>query len=53
VLVYPEGVIVKTGHVETMPELEVLVVRFEGTDLTLGPPVGCFVDELTQTYSKD
>jgi len=43
------GVVVKAGHVEAMPEVEVLVVRFEGADLTLGPPVGCFVDELTQT----
>lgn len=47
------GVIVKTGHVEAMPEVEVVVVRFEGADLTLGPPVGCFVDEITQTPASD
>ncbi len=44
------GVIVRTGHVETHPEIEVVVVRFEDADLTLGPPVGCFTDEVTQTF---
>lgn len=42
------GVVVKTGHVEAAPEVEIVVVRFEGADAVLGPPVGCFADELTQ-----
>lgn len=47
------GVIVKTGHVEAMPAVEVLVVRFEGADLALGPPVGCFANELTQASDPE
>lgn len=45
------GVVVKTGHVEAAPEVEIVVVRFEGADAVLGPPVGCFADELTQDAS--
>lgn len=41
------GVVVKVGHVEAMPEIEVIVVRFEGADDVLGPPVGCLVEELS------
>lgn len=42
------GVIVKMGHVELMPEIAVYVVRFQGEDAVLGPPVGCFADELVR-----
>lgn len=41
------GMIVKTGHVEADPEITICLVRFEGSDKELGPPVGCLVDELT------
>ncbi|THF59465.1 nitrogen fixation protein NifZ [Pseudothauera rhizosphaerae] len=42
------GVVVKAGHVEGQPGLEIFAVRFEDADQVLGPPVGCFVHELTQ-----
>lgn len=45
------GVVVKTGHVEAVPEVAIFLVRFEGPDAVLGPPVGCLADELTQAMS--
>ena len=41
------GVVVKVGHVEAAPEVDIILVRFEGADDVLGPPVGCFVEELS------
>lgn len=41
------GVIVRGGYLEARPEQRLYVVRFEGTDGTLGPPVGCLPEELT------
>lgn len=43
------GVIVKAGHIEETPSIEIYLVRFEGADAVLGPPVGCLGEELTQT----
>jgi nitrogen fixation protein NifZ len=40
------GVVVKTGHVEAAPDIDIILVRFEGEDDVLGPPVGCLVEEL-------
>jgi nitrogen fixation protein NifZ len=42
------GVIVKEGYAEARPELRLYLVRFEGVDRLLGPPVGCLPEELTQ-----
>ena len=42
------GMIVNKGHVEANPEIKIYLVRFEGTDKELGPPLGCLVEELTQ-----
>jgi nitrogen fixation protein NifZ len=42
------GMVVNAGHVEASPEIKIYLVRFEGADKELGPPVGCLVDELTQ-----
>lgn len=41
------GVVVKVGHVEAMPEIDIILVRFEGADEVLGPPVGCLIEELS------
>ncbi|MBR0566547.1 nitrogen fixation protein NifZ [Azoarcus sp. L1K30] len=41
------GVVVKVGHVEAIPEIDIILVRFEGADDVLGPPVGCLVEELS------
>ncbi len=41
------GVIVNVGHVEEDPDTELMLVRFEDKDRELGPPVGCWLEELT------
>ncbi|MBK1719671.1 nitrogen fixation protein NifZ [Thiocystis violacea] len=41
------GVIVKIGHLEEDPERELYLVRFEGEGLVLGPPTGCWAEELS------
>jgi len=40
------GVILKIGHLEEDPERTLYLVRFEGPDLVLGPPTGCWAEEL-------
>jgi nitrogen fixation protein NifZ len=42
------GVVVRTGSAQARPEIRIYLVRFEGADKVLGPPVGCLDDELTQ-----
>lgn len=41
------GVLVQTGHLEEAPQRKVYLVRFEDADLNLGPPTGCWQEELT------
>jgi nitrogen fixation protein NifZ len=45
------GVVVRTGSAQARPELRIYLVRFEGPDQVLGPPVGCLDEELTQDES--
>jgi len=45
------GVVVKAGHVEAAPGVDIYAVRFEGRDAILGSPVGCLAHELTQQVS--
>ena len=40
------GVILKTGHLEEQPDTAVFLVRFEDADLNLGPPIGCWEEDL-------
>lgn len=40
------GVIVQIGHLEEVPQRKVYLVRFEDRDLRLGPPAGCWAEEL-------
>jgi len=43
------GVVVQYGHAEADATQEIYLVRFEnGPDGTLGAPVGCLPEELTQ-----
>lgn len=42
------GVVVNHGHVEASPGQGIYLVRFEGANGDLGPPVGCLPEELTQ-----
>ena len=41
------GVIVETGHLEEAPQRAVFLVRFEDSDLNLGPLTGCWAEELS------
>lgn len=41
------GVLIETGHLEEAPERKVYLVRFEDAELNLGPPTGCWPEELT------
>ena len=40
------GVLVNIGHLEEQPDLTLYLVRFENQDLNLGPPVGCWPEEI-------
>lgn len=43
------GVIVNVGHAQEMPDAEIYLVRFEmDADGSLGEPVGCLADELSE-----
>jgi nitrogen fixation protein NifZ len=41
------GVIIETGHLEEAPQRSVYLVRFEDAELNLGPPTGCWPEELS------
>jgi nitrogen fixation protein NifZ len=43
------GVIVETGHLEESPQRKIYLVRFEDSNLNLGPPTGCWAEELSPT----
>jgi nitrogen fixation protein NifZ len=47
-----KGVVVMYGYAEANPEQEIYLVRFEGDDGILGPPVGCLPEELTQDEAR-
>lgn len=40
------GVIVRKGHLEEDEARSVFLVRFEDAEKSLGPPIGCFTEEL-------
>ena len=40
------GVVVMLGHLEEMPNKDVILVRFEDQALNLGQPIGCFTEDL-------
>lgn len=40
------GVLIDIGHLEENPKRELFLVRFEDADLNLGPPTGCWPEEL-------
>lgn len=42
------GVIVKVGTLEEKEDISVYLVRFEDAEGTLGAPIGCLTEELTQ-----
>ncbi len=40
------GVITLIGHVEEEPKRSVFLVRFEDSNMNLGNPIGCWVEDL-------
>jgi len=40
------GTIVEMGHLEDTPTCKVYLVRFQDKELNLGPPAGCWPEEL-------
>ncbi|MGD8568739.1 MAG: nitrogen fixation protein NifZ [Gammaproteobacteria bacterium] len=40
------GVLVNVGHFEEQPDVTLYLIRFENPDLSLGPAVGCWPDEI-------
>ncbi len=42
------GVVVNVGRLEDQPERILYLVRFEDAEMNLGPPVGCWHEELVQ-----
>jgi nitrogen fixation protein NifZ len=40
------GVIVRIGHLQENEARAVFLVRFEDAEKNLGPPIGCFAEEL-------
>jgi nitrogen fixation protein NifZ len=42
------GVLVNTGHLEEQPSRILFLVRFEDENNTLGPPVGCWPEEISE-----
>jgi hypothetical protein len=45
---HTRGMVVEIGHVESRPDTNIYLVRFEGADRELGPALGCLKEELTQ-----
>ena len=45
------GVLVNIGHFEEQPNVTLYLVRFENSDLTLGPPIGCWPEEIRSINS--
>jgi len=41
------GVLLNTGHLEDQPNAVLYLVRFEDDNRELGPPIGCWPEELT------
>jgi nitrogen fixation protein NifZ len=41
------GVLMNIGHLEEAPDTELFLVRFEDDNARLGPPVGCWADEIS------
>mgnify|MGYP000092751923 CR=1 FL=1 len=41
------GVLINVGHLEENPARKLMLVRFEQGNAQLGPPIGCWVEELT------
>lgn len=41
------GVLLNTGHLEEQPNMTLYLVRFEDENHELGPPIGCWPEELS------
>lgn len=41
------GMLINTGHLEEQPDKSLYLIAFESAAGELGPPVGCFAEEVT------
>ena len=41
------GVLINIGHLEEQPNVALYLVRFETEALNLGPPIGCWEEEIS------
>lgn len=41
------GVLINSGHFEEQPSQVIFLVRFENENTELGPPVGCWPEEIS------
>lgn len=46
------GVVVRSPSARARPKAKVYLIRFEGSDQILGPPVACLDEEITQDKSE-
>jgi len=46
------GVLINTGHLEEEPNQVLFLVRFEDSNNDLGPPVGCWPEEISEQPIK-
>ena len=47
------GVVINIGHLEEPPQQTLYLVRFENEEKTLGPPIGCWPDEITDASEEN
>jgi nitrogen fixation protein NifZ len=46
------GIVVRAGGAQGRQKARIYLVRFEGADQLLGPPIGCLEEELTQNPAE-
>ena len=46
------GVLINTGHIEEDPSQVLFLIRFEDSNHELGPPVGCWPEEISEDPVK-
>jgi nitrogen fixation protein NifZ len=46
------GIVVRVGGAQGRHKRAIYLVRFEGSDQLLGPPIGCLQEELTQNPAE-
>lgn len=47
------GVLINVGHLEEAPDTRVYLVRFENPSGSLGPPIGCWENEIVGGIAEE